>query len=241
MKSLLVLLGSLGFSLMTFIGGLVVATVLFNVSDDSRPLGDRDVANLWTNQPVRVDPRENGFERLPAVTAPDAPAQPATVASAGGSAIETASAAFASEIPEKALSVMPTGAVAPDETIDEQSDLQIINEAHLDWCSNRYRSYRPRDNSYTPFSGGRRECVSPFTTSSDDLSEQTAASIEALSPLPERSDSYTEETSSEIIEASLGSELSPEHVEACFTRYRSYSPQDNSYQPYGGGPRQPCQ
>ena len=34
--------------------------------------------------------------------------------------------------------------------------------AHVAWCSQRYRSYRAYDNSYQPYNGPRRECVSPY-------------------------------------------------------------------------------
>lgn len=34
--------------------------------------------------------------------------------------------------------------------------------AHLNWCSNRYRSYRAYDNSWQPNYGPRRECRSPY-------------------------------------------------------------------------------
>ncbi|WP_420962778.1 BA14K family protein [Brucella sp. IR073] len=33
---------------------------------------------------------------------------------------------------------------------------------HIQWCQNRYNSYRSSDNSYQPFAGTRRECSSPF-------------------------------------------------------------------------------
>lgn len=33
---------------------------------------------------------------------------------------------------------------------------------HSEWCSTRYRSYRASDNSFQPFDGSRRPCVSPF-------------------------------------------------------------------------------
>ena len=31
-----------------------------------------------------------------------------------------------------------------------------------------------------------------------------------------------------------------DHASYCFSRYRSYRPEDNTYQPFGGGPRQQC-
>ena len=34
--------------------------------------------------------------------------------------------------------------------------------SHVEWCSNRYRSYRAYDNSYQPNYGPRRQCNSPY-------------------------------------------------------------------------------
>jgi hypothetical protein len=34
--------------------------------------------------------------------------------------------------------------------------------AHAEWCLGRYNSYRPSDNTYQPYHGPRRPCVSPF-------------------------------------------------------------------------------
>jgi len=34
--------------------------------------------------------------------------------------------------------------------------------SHVSWCYARYRSYRAWDNSFQPYHGPRRECVSPY-------------------------------------------------------------------------------
>jgi len=34
--------------------------------------------------------------------------------------------------------------------------------AHTRWCYNRYRSYRAYDNTYQPYNGPRRQCISPY-------------------------------------------------------------------------------
>lgn len=34
--------------------------------------------------------------------------------------------------------------------------------SHSSWCANRYRSYRAYDNSYQPYGGPRRQCISPY-------------------------------------------------------------------------------
>lgn len=34
--------------------------------------------------------------------------------------------------------------------------------SHVSWCYNRYRSYRASDNTFQPYNGPRRQCVSPY-------------------------------------------------------------------------------
>ncbi len=35
--------------------------------------------------------------------------------------------------------------------------------SHINWCYNRYRSYRASDNTFQPNYGPRRQCYSPYT------------------------------------------------------------------------------
>jgi len=37
-----------------------------------------------------------------------------------------------------------------------------LSPAHYQWCDRRYRSYRAVDNSFQPYNGPRRACVSPY-------------------------------------------------------------------------------
>lgn len=34
--------------------------------------------------------------------------------------------------------------------------------SHAQWCFDRYRSYRAYDNTYQPYGGPRRQCISPY-------------------------------------------------------------------------------
>ncbi|BCH28661.1 hypothetical protein MesoLjLc_05910 [Mesorhizobium sp. L-8-10] len=34
--------------------------------------------------------------------------------------------------------------------------------AHVQWCYNRYRSYRAYDNTFQPYHGPRQQCYSPY-------------------------------------------------------------------------------
>ncbi|PCI05219.1 MAG: hypothetical protein COB78_00970 [Hyphomicrobiales bacterium] len=35
-------------------------------------------------------------------------------------------------------------------------------DAHENWCYRRFRSYRAWDNTYQPYNGRRRQCISPY-------------------------------------------------------------------------------
>jgi hypothetical protein len=35
--------------------------------------------------------------------------------------------------------------------------------AHVEWCYDRYRSYRAWDNTFQPYNGPRRQCYSPYS------------------------------------------------------------------------------
>lgn len=36
-------------------------------------------------------------------------------------------------------------------------------DAHVQWCYDRWRSYRAYDNTYQPYYGPRRQCISPYS------------------------------------------------------------------------------
>ncbi len=38
-----------------------------------------------------------------------------------------------------------------------------LSRAHVNWCENRYRSYRAWDNTFQPYSGPRQQCWSPYS------------------------------------------------------------------------------
>lgn len=76
------------------------------------------------------------------------------------------------------------------------------------WCSTRYRSYNPSDNSYQPYGSTiRRPCVAPAELTSNSQDPQLVAA----------------------------SPLAGDHVTWCSNRYSSYRVRDNSYQPFSGG------
>ena len=115
-----------------------------------------------------------------------------------------------------------TSSVQPSTTSPE------LPAAHVRWCASRYRSYNSSDNSYRSYSGQQRRCISPYETTQppDAVSyvETNYASMDGYASTDE-----------------VRPQLAPDHIDYCFSRYRSYRPEDNTYQPYSGGPRRQCQ
>jgi hypothetical protein len=44
----------------------------------------------------------------------------------------------------------------------KQNQQRHYANSHVDWCYNRYRSYRAYDNTFQPYNGPRRQCISPY-------------------------------------------------------------------------------
>jgi hypothetical protein len=38
-----------------------------------------------------------------------------------------------------------------------------LSAAHYQWCDQRFKSYRASDNSFQPYNGPRRQCISPYS------------------------------------------------------------------------------
>lgn len=38
-----------------------------------------------------------------------------------------------------------------------------LSQAHVNWCYNRYRSYDAYTNTFQPYNGPRRACISPYS------------------------------------------------------------------------------
>jgi hypothetical protein len=229
MKNLVAVLSGFLLTLGVFGGGAL--TTIFFVNAKPTPVHslDGDTGALWTNKAVVVKADAGGLERLPARPQPQKVSQ-----DTGPQAQAPSSPPDQAESPKPVPDSMTTAAISPKAA---PQPVASTNAAHVEWCSQRYRSYDPADNSYNSYSGVRRECVSPYS--------ETASNVDAPAASDEmqRADASAEDSPT-LISAAAG-EMSPvldsEHVQSCFDRYRSYRPKDNSYQPYGGGPRQQCE
>jgi hypothetical protein len=214
-KPLLAILSGFMLSLGMFAGGVAVAIYVLAVEpvDQSGPA--MDVADLWSAQPRKVDTATQHFERLPAQQAAPQPASPTEPRIAAPDATTTAS-------------VLP--AASEDSQRQPASNDQ---SAHAEWCASRYRSYRAEDDSYTSYSGARRPCLSPLSDALASVADRMLAGAKSYA-----------EFEGEAIAAHYAADdavyVDSDHASYCFDRYRSYRLEDNTYQPFGGGPRRQC-
>ncbi len=153
---------------------------------------------LWSSGVRRVDPSQQAYERLPA--------NDVTNNMVGEGNLTARVKITVGGFPDRAHA-----SNGPNAKPDILADLQAAKTR--EWCSTRYRSYDPDDNSYQPYGGGpRRICAIPFE----------------LPMAPGRQ------------VADIGSANEPDaNARWCRERYSSYRVEDNSYQPFSGG-RKPC-
>ncbi|PBB87055.1 MULTISPECIES: BA14K family protein [unclassified Mesorhizobium] len=60
------------------------------------------------------------------------------------------------------LAAFATGALITGAIINSQNRVYRGGDAHVQWCYDRYRSYRAWDNTFQPYNGPRQQCISPY-------------------------------------------------------------------------------
>lgn len=214
MKTVASLLAGTALAVTLLLGGVVVASAVIAPQEDVPRFTGLDVADLWTLSPVRVDPAKQNYERL-------APRYGSDVVMANTTIKERAPAEPTMAPPVENVDVMETGAVTESEM---EQDAPVLSQAHVSWCQARYRSYSSDDDNYLSYAGELRTCVSPFPSDSEHVDAQAEAML------------VQDPTGSTTPVA-----INSAHAQNCLQRYRSYRAEDNSYQPYGGGPRKQCE
>ncbi|MER8579591.1 BA14K family protein [Mesorhizobium sp. M1423] len=215
MKYLVAALSGFALTLCIFVGGAAFAITYFTAKPVPVQRPTADAAMVSPTKAVQLDTTPYDFERVEG--------QPAAE-------------------PRKQEQAIEPAAVVDDTAIASNSAPQIsppttLSNDHVNWCIHRYRSYRSEDNSHRSYSGDLRECISPFSDHKvasrlSSASREKAAVIEA---------SASGADPGYIEAAASGENSSAEHVQYCYRHYRSYRPEDNTYQPFGGGPRRQCQ
>jgi GH18 family chitinase len=61
-----------------------------------------------------------------------------------------------------ALGAIVLGTMLYNQHQKQNYQRNYTNNAHVNWCYNRYRSYRAYDNTFQPYHGPRRQCISPY-------------------------------------------------------------------------------
>jgi len=235
MKTIAALIAGLLLSVATYLGGVVTGATFSHGTMQLKPQ-NMDTASLWTSEPMVVHRERQVLTRLPARHQPGTE----TVATANKAGIDgnvAYSPRNSTNLPspdaQGAVDDMTTGAIDPGQQIDPSQ------QAHIEWCSRRYASYRPADDTYKPYSGGRRPCMSPKP---DIVATETSPdSMDATAQQP--SDATSNESPAEVQAASYDESASIDdsaHARSCASRYHSYDAGDNTYQPYDGGPRRQC-
>ena len=246
MKSFLAFVGGFVLSLAIFFSGIVMAITYFHAEPVKIQQVGRDVAHRWTAEPEKVEPAAQAFERIAVDSGQPEAKQPRAVPQ-GGAVTAAAAASSSAEVDAAEVDTMTTAAVASGSDPALRSpEMEAMAAAHADSCASPYSSYRPSryvwygrgDYCFWPYSGGRRRCISPYSEASQGIAA-TPVSAE-----PE-ADGYVhaeDEASTAYVEyASDDMQLDGDHIDYCFSRYRSYRPEDNTYQPFGGGPRRQCE
>lgn len=59
------------------------------------------------------------------------------------------------------LAAFATGAIISGAIANDRPPVYRGN-AHVQYCYNRYRSYRASDNTFQPYNGPRQQCISPY-------------------------------------------------------------------------------
>ena len=227
MKPLVAVLGLVGgvvLSLVMFAGGIAVATWLPEGEPERRLGSGPEVAELWAPTPRSVDRSAQDFERIAAV-------QAVSLEPSRERADDDADVELATVDP---VTTSSAGLAADEDAVDFRTSQ--MSSAHIEWCGDRYRSYQPDANVYTAYSGELRRCVSPYT-------DELAAALQGGSQEQEMVEEDLAEADVSYLpeEQAMNVSMSSDHVNDCFSRYRSYRPEDNTYQPYDGGPRRQCQ
>jgi Ni/Co efflux regulator RcnB len=60
------------------------------------------------------------------------------------------------------LAAFATGALITGAIVNSENNRVYAGNSHVQWCYDRYRSYRASDNTFQPNYGPRQECRSPY-------------------------------------------------------------------------------
>lgn len=221
MKTVAAIIASLLLSVVTFSIGAFGAILYLSTPEEGSLPKTTVAADLWTTEPTVVARNQRQLER-------PATRQISTFHDVSGdSSGETMELKVSSD---DELDMFVTGSVAGQ----ENQRATAVSREHVQWCMSRYNSYRADDGTYQPYDGKRTLCISPYIAIEREMHAQEAGAakevlLSAHRALGKSGLSVTAAT------ADLN-----DHIHKCSKRYRSYRPEDNTYQPFDGGRRRQC-
>jgi hypothetical protein len=247
MKTIAALIAGLLLSMTTFVAGIVIALTYLDVGKEPARAQNLDTSALWTTEPASVEKQTLSFERVPARPVPKEREVASLNKDSAGPKLNDSVANIepVADDPMDVVDPVTTGAIEATKADVKPAPRVEQNMAHVEWCSRRYRSYRAEDNSYRPYGGGRRTCESPYsdTAAPSVVSDDALAAPNETQEARNNAEPFEDEGKVEqvIYEDAPGTTISDDHIQSCMSRYRSYRPEDNTYQPFDGGPRQQCE
>jgi hypothetical protein len=219
MKTVAAIIASLVLSVVTFSIGVFGAILYLSAPEPASLSRTTEVADLWTTEPTVVARNQHQLERA---AAHQISASHTELGSLSNGTVE-----------ERVLSdAKPDGIVTSSIAEEPNERSETLFREHVQWCMSRYNSYRPDDGTYQPYRGKRRLCVSPYIAVDSEVPLEEKGTADEVLSSARRALGDTVVT--EIV-ADLDS-----HAYSCSKRYRSYRAEDNSYQPFDGGPRRQC-
>lgn len=222
MKTLAAIIASVLLSIVTFSLGVFGATLYLSTPEPaslSRAIG---VADLWTTEPKVV--ARNRHQR-----------EAAEGEEMSASRIELGSLPNETRDQQSFLDAQPDEFLTSSIAEDQNPGPKTLSREHVQWCISRYNSYRADDDTYQPYTGKRRHCVSPYFANGAPIHDVDRGVAEEVLLSSDRSLGDGQKNAP-LVTADV-----EDHTRKCGERYKSYRTDDNTYQPYDGGPRRQCQ
>lgn len=215
MKPILAVLAGFVATSMIFVSGGAVAMYFFITKPAQHFDPTSKVAAIWSPTPTDAHGERRSLRVVQAKgTTFDNSGRGTSGSDASGGAVQVADA---SDTPQAQIDMASTASIAGN---DASGETAALSQAHIAWCEQNYRSYRRETNSFTPYGGGSKPCISPYSNERMGGSRQAEDNVQFA--------------------ANEDAGLSDAHIRDCMERYRSYRVSDNTFQPYGGGPREQC-
>jgi len=221
MRTVAAIIASLLLSIVTFSIGAIGA--VFYVLTPESASGPRatHVVDLWTTEPKVVAQKKHQLEVAFANEIPSSHSEQRILYS---EAVERTA------FQDAELDGFTTSSV--DE--EQNQSPRILSREHVHWCMSRYNSYRAEDGTYQPYNGKRRPCVSPYMADETDVYDKNGGAANEILQSAQRSVN-DDDQNGQLMAADI-----TDHTRNCSERYKSYRSEDNTYQPFNGGPRRQC-